>query len=469
MRNKRQNFIKNSVFLLFTFSLLLSVCNPVLAQTKPLEGTTTVEGEASPEAELMAYVAISKASNKIAENVCNSLSTGNKVAVYNDDIKKQIIDYQNTIQILDSIKRRFDAALPTNTFRLANDLQVEAEVLALNTSGGGERSAAPVIGEAVNIATGLGSINSAIGALLDTVGFFKTNIKDKGFKLSTVTKEQLIPEIVNKLKTKCAGKSVEFYTPKEMPFSLTATGSTLLTKLENLYLQRVEAESLTTKIEGLRAAYNKRLTDIDNAKNAVINAKTARNTATDTRDAAAIAPKDAKEWKKAQNQIVRADENIPLLEAEVTKLEGESIIFRDAFVRMEGTKNELLAIIKQFDAVVASLVKTDDKSPTPLLVSLFEAENVVNFAKTDGNYVLEVASNSAGSTRRIKQNLFLDLFITTGRISYNGVAAVRYTLYQNKATVEKSCVVKTYVNFRRMSSLNKRKNDALIINDCETP
>ncbi|MCA1623717.1 MAG: hypothetical protein LC768_15720 [Acidobacteria bacterium] len=467
MKNKKQNFIKSGA-LLFIFSLFLSLCDPVLAQTEPLEGTTTVEGDASPEAELMAYVAISKASNKIAENICSSLSDGNKVAVYNDDIKKQIIDYQNTVQIMDSIKRRFDAALPKNTFRLANDLQVEAEVLALNTGSGGER-VAPVLGEAANIATGLGTINSAIGALLDTVGFFKTNIKEKGFKLSPVAKEQLIPEVVNQLKTRCAGKNVQFYIPKEMPFSLAATGSTLLAKLENLYLQRIKAENFTAKIDGLRAAYNKRLADIDNAKNAVINAKTARNAAIDARDAAAIDPKDAKEWKKAQNQINRADANISLLEAEVAKFQNEATIFRDAFVQMEETKNELLAIIKQFDTVVASLIKTDDKNPTPLLVSLFEAENVVNFALTNGNYMLELASNSAGSTRRIKQNLFLDLFITTGRISYNGVAAIRYTLYQNQAAVEKSCVVKTYVNFRRMSSLNKKKDGALIINDCLTP
>lgn len=482
MKNKKPNFIKSGAFFLFVFSLLLPLCNPVLAQTEPLAGTTTATNDISPEAELMAYIAISKASDQIAKNVCSSFTVPGqtyKVAVYNDDVKNQIINYRNNINVLNSIESRFNAAIPKDDpltaaideskMGLTDAFLIEAESLAINTSGGGQKAARPVLGEADNIAAGLTSINGAMGALLDLVGFFKTNIKDTGFKLSA-TKEQLLPEIVNQLKIECTGKTVEFYTPKEIPFSLNAPNSNLLATLERLYSLRIKAESGINKIDGMRLAYNNRLVAIQTAETASTAADDAINSADDAIIVAKLESKPADEKKARLLKAKKAAEKA-MLALKIATLRSEANTFRTAYVANEGTKNELEAIIKQFDAVVSALVKTTDSSPTPLLLSLFEAEIVADFAKTPSNYVLEVAPNVAGSTRRIKQNLFLDLFITTGRVSYNGAAVIRYTLFQNQGTIEKACVVKTYVDFRKMSSLkNAEKNkEAVILNNCQTP
>lgn len=487
MKNKKQSFTKYGICLLFILILVLS--DSVLAQTKPLEGKTEV-GDKSPEADLMAYVALSNASRIIARDVCGELSDDNKVAIYNDDFKKQIVDYTNIVQILDSIKRRFDAAIPgDDTFKVSNNLLMEAQALAMERGIADGERAAPVLAEAANIATGLGSINSAVSGLMDLIGFFKTNIKDTGFT-TTVSKDSLLPEVVHQLKTVCGNgkKDVAFYMPKEMPFSLTSANSELMTKLEELYLQRVKAESFIVTINSLKEAYQKRLVTIEETNNAIIAEQKAIDEANDelfvaslenetSKDVRELIGKEESESEKDRlktelKKIIKKERNKSnkdKLETKLNKLETERDLLGGAFVRLEQTKNEVAAIAKQFDSVAAALVKSDDKSPTPVLLSLFEAERVSNFAKGDGNFVLELASNAAGSTRRVKQNLILDLFITSGRISYNAVAASRYTLYENAGSVKKACVVKTYVNFRRMSNLNEQMDDALIINDCNTP
>jgi hypothetical protein len=450
-------------------------------QTKPLEGTVTA-GDTSPEAEFMAYVAISQASSKIAQSVCSSLPAGAgpyKVAIYDTDARTQIIGYQNTLKVLDSIKVRFDAAIPVDNpatvvdeslLGLTRPQLIEAESLAISTGAGGQRAAVPVLGEADNIAAGLKSISGAATALFDLVGLFRTNIEEKGFKLTTVTKEQLVPEVLQRLKTECTGKNIEFYIPKEMPFSVVSGNSTILTRLQTLYDLRTKAASFVDKIEGMRLAFNNRQAKINSLQTALTAAQNGIIAEQDKIDAANIAPVDVKESLKATRQKARHVAEAVRIAGEIPNVQGEAGSFQNAFVANEGVKNNLAAIIKQFDTMLATLLKTDDKNPTPLLLSLFEAENLVTLANSNGQYLLELASNSAGSTRRIKRNLFLDLFIPTGRISYNGVAAIRYTLYKDRAIVENTCVVKTYIDFRRLSKLNNANSskDALIVNDCLT-
>ncbi|MGB7070738.1 MAG: hypothetical protein WBD22_14690, partial [Pyrinomonadaceae bacterium] len=351
------------------------ICAPIASQ-KPEEAKTSGD---SPEAQLMAYFAISKASDQIAEIVCKDAKDAKTIAIYDSEMRKQIIEYRAIRDLFSHLTAKFNRLNKYFTSQAILGLDAEDPKAA---ASGGESSSLNFIANPVNEAT-------------DLIGKFKTEVVDQPLSLD-VTKDQLIPEVTSSLRKKCPD-DVQIFNPKEIPLSLRMEKkeSELFTSLDKLYALRAKAkESLKSIPAGLAKKRSEVALELESMK--------------DT-------------------------EKIKSLEANLDSIDSAL-----------SNKQELEGAIAQFDAVEKGLISTTKEESTPLLLRLREAEAIVEFTKSPGSYILEVGSNVAGSTRREKKNLFLEVFTPTSRIRFNGVAAIRYTLYDHKGSIKSSCVMKAY-------------------------
>lgn len=444
----------------FTF---MSYSSAAFGQDKGTSGALDLDDTYSPEAELMAYFAVSRASGAIAQNICGLVNDGNSIAIYNSETKTQIINYQNTLQILDSFKKRFEAAYKKpDAIGLTPELIASA--VALNMAAdqaSGQRAGVPFV-EADQTKIALAAINGTLSEMQNFLNFFKTDIKEKGFKI-TIDKDKLVPEVANQIVTVCSSlappKRIKIYDPHQVPFSLTSPSSALMTELQTVYELRYNAEGLSNIITGARLVYRENLSNIAIAKTA----KAKAEAALDAAKTGALKAANADEKKEFNDQAVKVKGELAELDETITQLTTQNKALVASFFSVEPVKNSIDATIKQFDAFVGSLFKKDDDTPSALLVSLFEAENVTHFLTDTNSYVLDLSPNTAGSTRRVKRNLFLDLFFPTGRTTFNGEAAIGYSLFKNDATLSQSCIVRTYIDFHHFK---KGPTAAPVLNSC---
>lgn len=441
-------------------SFLITHVPEIKAQTatKP-SGALELDDSYSPEAELMAYAAVSSASKTIAKTVCDNL-TG-KIVILDTETKAQIINYQNTSNILYSFRQRFTRELKLpNEIDLTDELVAKSIAIKLKQDETADQRAGVPFAEADQAKIALTAINGALGQLKELTDFFKTDVKEKGFKIE-IDKDKLLPEVTHQIQMECS--DVPIYNSKQVPFSIKGGSSPLMASLEEVYDLRYAAANLINIINGAQLAYKENNTEIG----VLVTSLAANKTAFEN---------SQKENATAEGDVkVILDMQIAKLENDAQDIKNKLIALRDengiivrSFRKTNAVKSKLQAIIGQFDAFAATLFKAEDKSVTPLLNFLFEAERLtllLNDPKTPG-HVLEIIPNTVGSTRRIKRNLFLDLFFPTGRISFNGEATIAYSLFKNDGTILKSCIVKTYMDFNRFK---KGLGSAPMLNTCDIP
>jgi hypothetical protein len=366
------------------------------------------------------------------------------IVVLDTDTKGQLITYKATLMLLQSLNDRFTSAIQSpGSIGLTSQLISKSTALKLKQDEtSGDRAGVP-FAEADQVKIALTAINGALGELKSLTDFFKTDTKEKGFKLE-LNKDKLLPEVIHQLKATCP--SVALYNSKQVPFSINGQSSPLLQKLEHVYDLRYEAAHSITLISGVQLAYRENITEIGRLETA----RAATRTAIETAENGLPAAKDDAK-RNLERQLTRLRNDAQELKSKQDNLESENSAIVGAFASINAVKPKLQALVAQFDAFASTLFKADDKTPTALLNSLFESERLSALLSdtTSPGYLLEVAPNTVGSTRRIKRNLFLDLFYPTGRVSYNGEATISYSLFNNDGTLRSSCIVKTYLDFKK--------------------
>jgi len=407
----------------------------------------------------MAYTAVARASGVIASNVCKTVNNTGNIAILSSDTKSQIIGYRNTMLVLKSLKTEFETATANETLGLSSELAHKADLYAI-TAEEGDSKAAPIFAEPGIAKEVLDSVTGALGSFKEFFGMFETRIKERGFKPAAVTRDQLVPEVADRIRATC--NSVVLYNPNDMPFSLNSVGSSeLMTILHQLYKLRYKAEIITKRYRGARFAHDECKKEIDKSKQTLAKAKAEL----EAQKTALAKAKNRKEKDDLSNKVAEAQKAYDEIDSNIKALEKERDEYAKSLTDLSETNSYLQALIKQFDGYIATLLTVKEGTPTPLLTSLFEAEKMVAVIGSSGSYTLELQSNAAGSTRRVKRNMFLDLFFPTGRITYNGVATIRYSLYKEDSVLKEGCTVKTFLNFRRIKHVNEKK-PALVVNEC---
>ncbi len=489
--------------------------------TKALEGKTEINDNAVIESQMVAYVSMARAANKII-NAIKATKIEN-LAIYNERDLNLLTSYKVSTHKIQLIRDGYCSLLAPETI---TKLKLD------------NICPSPPSGEMRELSINPLSIaNSFLGAFVDLTALLRTNVQIKG-QTFDIDEAPLVAEVFRAARRSDGlGKDVKLYYPLVIaPNVDPRQKSEILGILEKVNLLRVEAGALLSDIQ-------KKSKDLaesdDNVKGLKKSIKDLKRQKEEAKDAAkrlleaycrALAHK---KLKLLENEGLDDDEQqeLELLEkltmgcrrmpAEKREL---ALGLRDTIKGLraklnqvksdlqdeDGTntslKKELIdllmklnadlqkpeelssaiarlkAVNDQFDKFVNSLVDVDSGTGLNTLTSYIRAEQLKtalpeyaipfqdekkdsnNKAKEKKSYWLQLKVVKAGGNNRIKTNLLWDVFTGGSRVSHSGGAIVEYILYDAYGTSVASDTITEYTNYIKAGKVRDLPDDT--IDDC---
>lgn len=457
----------------------------------PLEGKTTINDNAIIESQMIAYVSMARAANRIVKAVKQrNLPIGN-LAIYNERDVNLLLSYKVATGQVEALRKQFCDYLPC----------------PLTTA----QSLAP-----------LSVAQSFLGGFVDLTAFFRTNVEIKG-QTFDIDEGPLVAEVFRAAR-RADGlpPSVGLYYPYVFPPDIDPlTPSTIVSNLEQVRELRIEAArfisdvadmdqdiaKVKAKIEQLKASIELLMAK---ERDAIIRAKRiletycpklARESSNNQPPPANASPSDRLDYdaenildKIRQVQIgkcrtIPAEKREALFEIRdvlrqtisdkrdaTTKLAGADRTLTTLEQQRKALSNRLadpsmsvddaVAFLKaaseQFDKFVTSIIQADAAIGVNPLTSYIRAEklkaalgNMEDSDQPGRGYWLQLKVLKAGGNNRIKTNLIVDIFTAGNRISHSGGTIVQYSLYNSQGQVMVSDTITEYTNYIKA---NKVKN-----------
>lgn len=453
----------------------------------PLEGKTEVDDGVKIETEMVAYLSVSQAANRIVADMKSKgqISTINGVAIYNDRDIKSLLGYMAI----------------TSQLKLMQD---EYNNLLVSPAGGGGAPRS-TMGAARFIPGALTIARSVLGSFIDLIALFRTDTTVKGLSFN-VEEAALVSEVFRALRspatTPCVtptpttanptptptadcggyGSAIKLYYPAVVPPNITVDKQfVILGKIEALYVRKAEAEDLIARIEETEKSLKEAKGDIKalEARPAQIDKELGRINdeikiylacrfpgcaervaELRSRRAALITEKreNAGKLQAARELKAQLEQDLDTLYAGIKPAGG---LRR----QKEESVNRLKALNTQFNKLSDELIKVDGGTGINALTAYLQAENLKdalcdesandNAPKCDNSYFLQLKVVSAGGNNRIRRNLIRDVF-KGADISHSGGAIVEYLLYDmnGRSTASNTFTVyKDYIKAKKIPRL----------------
>lgn len=476
LRRKFNGAARTLAFKLCFFCLPALCLTAVYAQDdekKGLEGKTEfkeTKNLVSPEARLMGLIAIQDTSCQIAQRICPLFNNSEAVVgIYDNEEIKGFVNYRNTKKLLDNLLARLRRANVDAENALSEikntraDLLSRAELDALPKQTGENTKLEDELGNVKKI---VDALTGSFGSIADLLSLFKTDTTFESFEY-TLSKEQFAPAIIGRMQGAGGCRNVRFYYPSQMPGRLNAADSPLLETLRLLYDEAAKAQSYLRQISALRKlalalvsrslemenqinGVNKKIKDLEDKINDLNNKIAAEKDKAKKGGMNKEAGEAAKERRKLETELAAKIVDKAQVDADVNYLSNK-------LADLQSAEAKLKPLVDEFTTIVSALVKTDEKTQSNLLLTHLRSESAMGtfINQAQNGFLLEIASDADGSTRRTKRNLFLDLFSGFGKIKYNGIAEIRYTLYSGDGSVSRAGITQTYLNYGKISKINK--------------
>lgn len=249
------------------------------ASATPLEGKTEIDSGVKIESEMVAYLSMANAAERIvADMKKNTALNVQRLAIYNDRDVKALLGYMVITSQLRLMEDEYNRLMFSQPFPVANP-----NALEFNKSGFAALPAAATVA------------SSVLGSFIDLIALFRTDTTVKGMNFS-IEETALVSEVFRALRSNTAppnpctpaqpydpahpcdpvgyGPNISLYYPAVIPPNVDANKAfRILAKIQTLYLLKAKAEDLITKItenenklaetKGEIKALNKRSQEID--------------------------------------------------------------------------------------------------------------------------------------------------------------------------------------------------------------
>ncbi len=400
----------------------------------PLEGTTTIDDKLQIESEMMAYEAVDRIAREVADRVLGETGDGEGTIVIHDEA---------TVAAL----RLYEVFLTQTAILL--------EAYA-STKKAHDQATAPDFTSNMFLTEG---VSAFARSAFDLLALFRQNTEYKG-RAVTINEDALAAKVAGYLvepphRATVAGASVPKLTVvcprlllrRAATAGSAAANSNIVTQLKSLYTERNAAVAWIADSEKKLAPLRKAKLDADAEVANLSQVLKNLELEIPSLKGQALADKvrdlnDKTKEKKAA--VAKANEKT----SDLLILEAKDGPIRDQY----------RAINALFDQLVASLVKTDEKTGLSPLGLLTRAAEVValldDLTVARSRFVLFTKSVSAGGSYRIRRNLWTTVF-TGDLLSYSGGAIVSYMLFDNSSRIRSADTLRYMTGFSKFKKLQK--------------
>jgi len=423
-----------------------------------LEGKTTVSDGAVIESQMISYLSMSRAANRIVNRISGFNQTGehnhmpvlsiSNLAIYNERDVNLLLNYKVAKNQLTLLGEQYEQLLP--------------------------KPVAPSGASAAMLLTGPLSIASSfLGAFVDLTALLRTNVDIKG-QTFDIEEAALVSEVFRAVRANDELSKTNLFYPAVVPPNIDAnTPSDILTQLENLHLTRARVEKLVgdlddvlkkiKKAEGAQKDLQASLEEIAGKKK--------KTDAEIKRLKRIYGPRPPLE---VQDRIEKLEEDLAdLVQAEtkatsdladVNKKLPELTKTRDDLQKklnaklktdagLEEAVTRLKALNEQLDKFVSELIKADNTTGMNSLTAYVRAENLKSALPDKNSYWLQLKVLKAGGNNRIKTNLIVDLFNGGNRLTHSGGTIVEYNLFDLNGRSVSSGTLAEYVDYIKATKI----------------
>lgn len=436
--------------------------------TTPLAGETKVNEGAVIESEMVSYVSMAYAANRMVERFTNLEGADpaapkrrlaiTSLAIYNKADVDLLLNYKAVNSQLDVLRLEFCRQLPPGTPECPTDAQGKLNAKV---------ATAP-----------LAALSSFLGAFVDMTALLRTNVVIQGHTFS-IEEASLVAEVFRALRaTDGYGESVKLYYPAVFPPLLNAEAqSELLGRLEDLNKLKIKLSlqtrpledrlkqvvELKEKIASLTAFINTAPAQIRSAEDELVRLERLRK---ETEDKGWRVPFDVLE------RIERLRETIVKIRQKQLTAPRDLQAAKDSLIalgsndpdndQLEGQLRQSLAAQKaisgHFDLLVSNLTKTDSTTGINTLTAYLRAEQLRSALDGQNSYWLQLNVVKAGGNNRIKTNLVVDIFTGGSRLSHSGGVIVQYNLYDPDGRSIVSDTLTEYTGYTKAGRVKRLTN-----------
>ena len=431
--------------------------------TSPLAGETKINDGAVIESEMISYLSMAYAADRIVERLRENKVPIRNLAVYNRADIDLLLNYRATTAQLDILKDEFCKLIP--------------EPKPAACPGPGQKSA----DRSVRAVTGI--ISSFLGSFVDMTALLRTNVTIQGHTFN-IDEASLVSEVFRAARAAdgiCVAvaegapcvRPALYYPAAFPPNDPNLKTSELLTRLEELNDLKARALVFVAAREELLKAIVKSKAEIAKFKGHKEDGPqrlvSLRASLTRLEEVQAEEEKHRRRMpfemlermKQLRASILELDEDIKAapkkLEEEEAKLKQLQAAGSEEAIRDQLAKIKLVG--ERFDQLIANLIKTDAATGINSLTAYIRAENLKAVMKDDGgSYWLQLAVVKAGGNNRIKTNLIVDIFTGGSRLSHSGGVIVQYNLYDLRGRSILSDTLTEYTGYTKAGRIKRLKN-----------
>lgn len=447
--------------------------------TTPLAGTTTVNDNVLIEGQIVAYVSMAKAANKIVDAIKKRDLNVKKLVVFNEDDVKLLLGHKVSVSQLEVIQNGYCSLL-------------NGSITGSNCPGAAGFT--PIAG--IRIA------QSLLGSFVDLTSLLRTNVEIKG-QVFDIDEVPLAAEVIRAARRTKAGfpGTTELYYPRMFSPDLNLN-------------QEYRILGLLDRVQSLRNIAGKQIADLEKnaeeigkaetkVKNVELTIEQLEGAISDRKTKLGILlkahcprlPATQREDPSAlESRIRRYCPRLPAeprerafeLAAEITRHEGELFKNQGALTKAQQALNDLKASRQtltgalqantvvadavtqlkgrneQFDKFVAAIIQASAGGGPNALTSYIRAENLQQVLKEQPNeteknrsYWLQLKVVKAGGNNRIKTNLIWDIFTGGNRVSHSGGLIIEYILFDTTGQAITSDTITEYTNYIKANKIRQ--------------
>ena len=445
--------------------------------TSPLSGETKIEG-ATIESDMVSYVSMAHAANKVVRSLRDSGLPIRNLAIYSKADIDLLLNYKVTTSQLEIARKQYCQLLKSDAM-CRRTFEFES---AAKLSGKPQfKSSDPTALADVSGVLAIG--NSLLGAFVDMTALLRTNVTLQGHTID-IQESALVAEIFRAIRSSEGfGRNTNLFYPAAFSPNIDLhTPSAILRQIQDLYELKAKTTALfqglddnlkktkktAARIEELTAAIKELQLEQKRREDELSNLLQTRRVY--GRRTPFAAYQRIHELKKLMadygKNLYYANKELDTKKSELRSLETKqaSLLAQLGIDLQKADVEETITRLKlmndRFDQFIANLVKVEAATGVNSLTAFIKAENL-NQALNEGNgdgYWLQLAVIKAGGNNRIKSNLVTDIFTAGSRVSHSGGAIVQYNLYDLRGRSLVSDTLTEYAGYVKSGKIKNLPN-----------
>ena len=431
--------------------------------TSPLSGETKINDGAAIESDMVSYVSMAYAADRLVKALRESNLPISKLAIYSKPDIELLLNYNVTTNQIELVRQQYCKLLRQDLVRCPAQMGAR--------SGNAKAFTLPTIA------------SSLLGAFVDLTALLRTNVTVTGHSLE-ISESALVSEVFRAARSQDGlNNHPDLFYPAAFPPNINFnTRSQILGQLEVLYDLKAKTAGLMQGLTDNLKKTSKASAKVEEFEAGIGGIKQEQRKAQDELNTLLHSQKvygrrtpfeAHQRIQQLRKQIADLSKSLfdALKSLDEKKAELKTLEERQAGLLaqlainletadVEDTIAKLKLLNERFDQLVATLIKTDPATGINSLTAYIKAENLRQaLSSTDGSgYWLQLAVIKAGGNNRIKSNLVTDIFTSGSRLSHSGGVIVQYNLYDLNGRSLVSDTLTEYAGYVKAGKIKRLPN-----------